>query len=377
MSQTNPNQIKTDISQISLKELPEKTFALEAEPPFRVTFSPQAHEAVRLHARENTRVEVCGVLVGQVSRDKQGPYLEIADVIRGEHAETTAGQVTFTHQTWEHINSVMEAQHAGRKIVGWYHSHPGYGVFLSPQDEFIQVNFFPQPWQVAFVIDPLAEEDGFFIWQQGKPSRMRQYWIGGEKKVHSADLAALRAGLKRNMEEIREALPRSQRKGIRLVPFLLAILLLAVLLVASLLQSQRYFRQLAALQEMAAKQNIPLPLPTDDLLLRLKEDKRLAGVEVRLIRLGPFVWCEGQTLTYAQKEIVSKIIRSQASIQSVDISGLQVTHEYVTETGETLTSIALKVYGQAARWQDIYNANQDRLADPTRLRPYLVLRLPE
>jgi proteasome lid subunit RPN8/RPN11 len=377
MSQTNPNQTKTDISQISLKELPEKTFAQEAEPPFRITFSPQAHEAVRLHARENTRVEVCGVLVGQVCRDKQGPHLEIADVIRGEHAETKAGQVTFTHQTWEHVNAVMEAQHAGRKIVGWYHSHPGYGLFLSPQDEFIQANFFPQPWQVAFVIDPLAEEDGFFIWQQGSPVRMRQYWIGGEKKVHSADLAALRTGLKRNLEEIRDALPKSRGKGVRLVPFLLAILFLAVLLVASLLQSQRYFRQLAALQEMAAKQNIPLPLPTDDLLLRLKEDKRLAGAEIRLIRLGPFIWCEGQTLTFAQKEIVARILRSQEGIQSVDTGGLRATHEYVTVKGETLTSIALKVYGQAGRWQDIYLANRDLVPDPGRLRPYLVLRLPE
>jgi hypothetical protein len=285
--------------------------------------------------------------------------------------------VTFTHKTWEYVNSVMDAQHPGRKIIGWYHSHPGYGVFLSPQDEFIQTNFFPQPWQVAFVFDPLAEEDGFFIWQQGKPCRMRQYWIGGEKKVHSADLAALRAGLKRNMDEIRQALPKAQRKGVRLIPFLLAILLLAVLLLASLLQSQRYFRQLTALQEMAVKQNIPLPLPTDTLVRRLKEDKRLGGVEVRLIRLGPFLWCEGEALTYAQKEVVGKILKSAEGVQSVDTSGLQVTHEYVTGAGETLTSIALKVYGQAARWQDIFNANRDKVTDPARLRPYSVLRLPE
>jgi proteasome lid subunit RPN8/RPN11 len=377
MSPSSANQAKPDISQISLKELPEKPFAQEAEPPLRVVFSPQAHEAVRLHARENTRVEVCGVLVGQVSRDKLGPFLEVADVIRGEHAETKAGQVTFTHKTWEHVNSVMDAQHPGRKIIGWYHSHPGYGVFLSPQDEFIQTNFFPQPWQVAFVFDPLAEEDGFFIWQQGKPCRMQQYWIGGEKKVHSADLAALRAGLKRNMDEIRQALPKAQRKGVRLIPFLLAILLLAVLLLASLLQSQRYFRQLTALQEMAVKQNIPLPLPTDNLVRRLKEDKRLGGVEVRLIRLGPFLWCEGEALTYAQKEVVGKILKSAEGVQSVDTSGLQVTHEYVTGAGETLTSIALKVYGQAARWQDIFNANRDKVTDPARLRPYSVLRLPE
>lgn len=377
MSQTNPAPTKVDISQISLKDLPDKAFATDAEPPFRVAFSPQAHEAIRLHARENTRIEICGVLVGQAARDKQGAYLEITDIIRGEHAQTKAGQVTFTHQTWEHVNSVMEAQHSDRRVVGWYHSHPGYGLFLSPQDEFIQANFFNQPWQVAFVIDPLAEEDGFFIWRQGKLSRMRQYWIGGEKKIYSADLAALRSGMNRAMDDIRAALPKAQRKGVRFVPFLIGVLLLALLLIAGLIQARRYFQELAAIQQMAVKQSIPVPLPTDDLLRRLKDDKRLAGVEARLIRLGPFVWCEGRVVTHAQKELVSKILRSVEGVQSVDSSGVEVTHEYITEAGQTLSSIALGVYGQAARWKDIYEANRDRVEDPARLRPYLVLRMPE
>jgi len=39
----------------------------------------------------------------------------------------------------------MDAQFADKKIVGWYHSHPGFGIFLSEYDLFIHRNFFTAP----------------------------------------------------------------------------------------------------------------------------------------------------------------------------------------------------------------------------------------
>ena len=54
-------------------------------------------------------------------------------------------------------------------MLGWFHSHPGYGVFLSGMDMFIENNFFNLPYQVAYVVDPLSGKDGFFGWEdQGK-----------------------------------------------------------------------------------------------------------------------------------------------------------------------------------------------------------------
>lgn len=39
----------------------------------------------------------------------------------------------------------------GKRIVGWYHSHPRFGIFLSAHDIAIQTVYFGQPWQVAYV----------------------------------------------------------------------------------------------------------------------------------------------------------------------------------------------------------------------------------
>jgi proteasome lid subunit RPN8/RPN11 len=111
------------------------------------------------------------VLVGNVFQDEQGPYLHIEASIRGQHAGNLAAQVTFTGETWSHIHDQMEKHHAGRSILGWYHTHPGFGIFLSAMDLFIQDNFFNLPWQVAHVYDPVADDEGMFVWQAGKPVR--------------------------------------------------------------------------------------------------------------------------------------------------------------------------------------------------------------
>lgn len=48
------------------------------------------------------------------------------------------------------------------KIVGWYHSHPGFGVFMSGTDVITQRRYFPRDFHVALVIDPINGDRGFF-----------------------------------------------------------------------------------------------------------------------------------------------------------------------------------------------------------------------
>ena len=51
-------------------------------------------------------------------------------------------------------------------MVGWYHTHPGWSVFLSGMDLFICNNFFNRPLDVALVIDPCKQDRGWFQWNQ-------------------------------------------------------------------------------------------------------------------------------------------------------------------------------------------------------------------
>ncbi|MFX1594033.1 MAG: Mov34/MPN/PAD-1 family protein [Promethearchaeota archaeon] len=48
------------------------------------------------------------------------------------------------------------------RIIGWWHSHPDLGCFLSSTDLLTQKYFFNKPYQVALVIDPVRDEFEFF-----------------------------------------------------------------------------------------------------------------------------------------------------------------------------------------------------------------------
>lgn len=50
---------------------------------------------------------------------------------------------------------------------------------------------------------------------------------------------------------------------------------------------------------------------------------------------------------------------------------------YTVVTGDTLTRISTKVYGESVRWQEIFEANRDQLPNPNALRVGQTLRIPQ
>jgi len=138
-----------------------------------VTINSDVIRQIRQHARSSIKTEVCGVLVGSES----GDGMEVEACIRGLNAEQAGAHVTFTQDTWEHIYKIKDQQYPDQRIVGWYHSHPGFGIFLSDHDTFIHKNFFSSPKQVAWVCDPHSDEEGCFGWVDGRIERLTQMRI--------------------------------------------------------------------------------------------------------------------------------------------------------------------------------------------------------
>lgn len=132
-----------------------------------VLIPPHVQEAMWRHALSDISHEVGGVLIGKVhAGDPAVVTVEVADPAREVQASSV--HITFTADSWEHWHRLLDEQYAGCVIVGWYHSHPNHGVFLSGHDTFIQQNFFNEPWQVAVVIDPVRNEVGCFGWDRGE-----------------------------------------------------------------------------------------------------------------------------------------------------------------------------------------------------------------
>jgi proteasome lid subunit RPN8/RPN11 len=126
--------------------------------------------SIRQHARSSIKTEVCGILIGDDDKGR----VNITACIQGLNAAQGGAHVTFTQETWEHIYKVKDREYPNERIVGWYHSHPAFGIFLSDHDLFIQQNFFSSPLQVAWVYDPVSDEEGCFGWVNGEIERLTQ-----------------------------------------------------------------------------------------------------------------------------------------------------------------------------------------------------------
>jgi proteasome lid subunit RPN8/RPN11 len=109
--------------------------------------------------------EVGGVLIGHYP--SKGPRTVVSAVIPALRATGARTSLTFTHDAWQDVHRELE-RYPGEQIVGWYHSHPGFGIFLSQNDLFIHRNFFSGIRQTAFVVDPYAAQEGWFGWREGK-----------------------------------------------------------------------------------------------------------------------------------------------------------------------------------------------------------------
>jgi proteasome lid subunit RPN8/RPN11 len=110
------------------------------------------------------RREQGGFLIGGLHVDRQ-LYVEVRGFLPASGAESRAASLTFTHATWAAMNRRVEEEFPGELVLGWVHTHPGLGIFLSSYDLFIHRHFFAQPWQIALVTDPRSHELGFFQWQ--------------------------------------------------------------------------------------------------------------------------------------------------------------------------------------------------------------------
>ena len=148
---------------------------LGLQPAVSVFVTRPAYIRITVHACRSD-VEVGGVLVGQWCMDDSTgeQFIVVRHVLPARHTRQGSVYLTFTQDTLIDMHEQIEHRFEGQRIVGWFHTHPRMGVFLSHYDTFMHGNFFPEPWQVALVVEPFSSVAGFFIRQESgvlDPSR--------------------------------------------------------------------------------------------------------------------------------------------------------------------------------------------------------------
>lgn len=139
-------------------------------------------DEIESYLESDTSTELGGVLIGECITGKGGITVKIEDIIIARHTESALTKLTFTHETWIDINDKLERNFEGKKITGWFHSHPGHGVFMSGYDKFIHENFFNAGCMVAFVYDPVRRERGFFYFKDNEVIELKKYGVYDNEK---------------------------------------------------------------------------------------------------------------------------------------------------------------------------------------------------
>lgn len=113
------------------------------------TFTPEAGERM-------------GVLMGSKIPIDGGWAVEIALF---EEVPARCSSQTHAVVGAEEVDAAVargRARAPGSGVVGWYHTHPGMGLFLSDADIRTHRVLFGRPWQVAWVFDPGCWTGAFF-----------------------------------------------------------------------------------------------------------------------------------------------------------------------------------------------------------------------
>ncbi len=124
-------------------------------------------------------LEIFGYLTGNILKWKEKTYIIIKDhlFIMGavhSHQYSTA-QIEGTAGKYEKKFQKLKQKKNDEnlRIVGWWHSHPSFGVFLSTTDVATQEFFFPESFQVALVVDPVNNEYDFFTIDKNAKERYK------------------------------------------------------------------------------------------------------------------------------------------------------------------------------------------------------------
>jgi len=110
------------------------------------------------HGRAGVPMEVMGLMLGEFIDEYT---VQVIDVFAMPQSGTTVTVESVDHVFQTKMMEMLKQTGRPEAVVGWYHSHPGFGCWLSSVDINTQQSFEQlDPRSVAVVIDPIQSVKG-------------------------------------------------------------------------------------------------------------------------------------------------------------------------------------------------------------------------
>ncbi len=146
-----------------------------------VFMSDATKSAIMDHITGN-KTESGGLLVGEVisldSLESGVIAVHITQVIPSLDFDATSVSLSMGPAVWD-----LARLHTTESnfVVGWYHSHPNLGAFFSGTDRKTQAAFFNKNYQLGLVIDPIRDEEVWFVGGDSLPVPKSHVWSSFSK----------------------------------------------------------------------------------------------------------------------------------------------------------------------------------------------------
>ncbi|MCX8052599.1 MAG: LysM peptidoglycan-binding domain-containing protein [Armatimonadetes bacterium] len=144
-----------------------------------IAIDATAHREIEQFAQRDRLAECGGLLLGTVEVEQKARLIHIKAVAPAVGAIETRTNFKITFKAWKSMFDLRDAEYPDLRVLGWFHAHAGWGVFLSEIDLFVHERFFPHPNMVAFVIDPTVGGESFFYWRDGQVVQCPTYSLFG------------------------------------------------------------------------------------------------------------------------------------------------------------------------------------------------------
>ncbi|KAL6309607.1 Mov34-domain-containing protein [Sparassis latifolia] len=110
------------------------------------------------HGRAGVPMEVMGLMLGEFVDEFT---VQVIDVFAMPQSGTSVSVESVDHVFQQKMVDMLKQTGRSEMVVGWYHSHPGFGCWLSSVDINTQQSFESlDPRSVAVVIDPIQSVKG-------------------------------------------------------------------------------------------------------------------------------------------------------------------------------------------------------------------------
>ncbi|KAJ9466339.1 26S proteasome non-ATPase regulatory subunit 14-like protein [Diplonema papillatum] len=179
------------------------------------------------HARAGVPMEVMGLMLGEYVDDYTVRVIDVYSMPQsGNSVSVEAVDPVFQQKMLEMLGQVGRTENC----VGWYHSHPGFGCWLSSVDVSTAQSFensTPQQRGVSVVVDPIQSVTGKVVLSAFRTISTTQSMMGIEPRQTTSNIGwlekpspqAMMRGLNRNYYQ----LPCAYRKNEAEVRMLLKV----------------------------------------------------------------------------------------------------------------------------------------------------------